>query len=56
VIKGWDEALPLMSKGERSQIFIPADKAYGKRGAPPVIPPDSDLIFDVELIQIKRRT
>ncbi|EQC33288.1 hypothetical protein SDRG_09269 [Saprolegnia diclina VS20] len=55
VIKGWDEGMILMSKGERSRLYIPAEKAYGRQGAPPVIPPNSDLIFDVELIQIKKQ-
>ncbi|OQS05900.1 FKBP-type peptidyl-prolyl cis-trans isomerase [Thraustotheca clavata] len=53
VIKGWDEGMILMSKGERARLYIPSEKAYGRQGAPPVIPPNADLIFDVELIQIK---
>ncbi|MCU7810592.1 MAG: FKBP-type peptidyl-prolyl cis-trans isomerase [Candidatus Thiodiazotropha sp. (ex Notomyrtea botanica)] len=53
VIEGWTEALQLMKQGDRWQLFIPPDLAYGDKGAPPRIPPHSSLIFDVELISIK---
>ncbi|KAM0263522.1 hypothetical protein ACHAQJ_001141 [Trichoderma viride] len=53
VIKGWDEAVITMKVGERARLDITSDFAYGPRGYPPVIPPSSDLIFDVHLIEIK---
>jgi FKBP-type peptidyl-prolyl cis-trans isomerase FkpA len=52
VIKGWDEGVVGMKKGGKRKLTIPADKAYGKAGHPPVIPPDSPLVFDVELVEI----
>ncbi|KAF0699073.1 Aste57867_10346 [Aphanomyces stellatus] len=55
VINGWEEGMLQMSKGEKALLFIPAAKGYGAMGAPPVIPPNSNLIFEVELLQIKRR-
>lgn len=52
VIKGWDEAVPQMSVGEKSVLTITPDYGYGERGFPPVIPANSTLIFEVELLKI----
>ncbi|MFV2060564.1 MAG: FKBP-type peptidyl-prolyl cis-trans isomerase [Gammaproteobacteria bacterium] len=52
VIKGWTEALQLMKPGDKWKLFIPADLAYGERGAGAKIGPGSTLIFDIELIKI----
>jgi FKBP-type peptidyl-prolyl cis-trans isomerase FklB len=53
VIKGWTEALQLMKKGSKYQLFVPATLAYGPRGAGQDIGPNETLIFEVELLDIK---
>lgn len=52
VIKGWVEALQLMSEGSMWRLFIPSELAYGKQGAGNMIGPNTTLIFDVELLAI----
>ncbi|MFT6267723.1 MAG: FKBP-type peptidyl-prolyl cis-trans isomerase FklB [Alphaproteobacteria bacterium] len=52
VIKGWTEALQLMSVGDKLRIYVPHDLAYGEQGAGAAIGPFSTLIFDVELLEI----
>jgi FKBP-type peptidyl-prolyl cis-trans isomerase len=52
VIKGWTDGVPGMKVGGTRRLIIPADQAYGSASPAPNIPPNSDLVFDIELIAI----
>ena len=53
VIQGWTDALQLMKEGDKWELIIPPHLGYGKKGVGNIIPPDSTLIFEVELLEIK---
>ena len=54
VIKGWDEGIALLSKGAKAKFFIPSKLGYGSSGSGGRIPPNSILIFEVELVDFKK--
>lgn len=54
IIPGWQEVLQLMTEGSTWEVVIPSNLAYGERGAPPSIPPNSALVFTIELIEVQQ--
>ena len=54
MIKGWSEALKMMPVGSKWEIYVPSDLAYGDEGYGDDIAPGSTLVFDVELLSIKK--
>ena len=54
VIAGWEQGLQGMKVGEKRKLTIPPDLGYGSRGAGAAIPPNATLVFDVELLEIRR--
>jgi peptidylprolyl isomerase len=53
VIKGWDQGVVLMSRGERSRMTVPPSLAYGSKGFPGLIGPDEVIIFEVQLLDVQ---
>jgi FKBP-type peptidyl-prolyl cis-trans isomerase len=53
VIKGWDEGLTYLKEGTKARFYIPSTLAYGPQQRPPVIGPNSILVFDIELVEVK---
>jgi peptidylprolyl isomerase len=52
VIKGWDEGVPGMKEGGKRKLIIPSELGYGAKGAGKSIPPNSELVFEVEVVKI----
>ncbi len=54
VIQGWDQIMQIMHAGDKWLLIVPPELAYGRRGSPPVIPSYATLVFDVEILGIKK--
>lgn len=55
VIKGWDQGMMGMKVGGKRRLFVPAHLAYGARQMGPLIKPNSDLVFEIELLDVRTR-
>lgn len=53
MVPGWDEALLLLKQGEKAKLFIPYQLAFGENGLNPIIPPKTDIIIDIEILEVK---
>ena len=53
LVAGLDDALPLMSKGELARVNVPPTRGFGARGFSPIVPPDSVLVYEVELLAVE---
>ena len=53
VIAGWEEGIPMLDEGSKATLFVPYKLAYGEAGSPPKIPEKADLVFYIEIINIK---
>jgi FKBP-type peptidyl-prolyl cis-trans isomerase len=54
VIEGWDQILQLMRPGDKWLVIVPPELAYGRRGSPPLIPSYATLVFEIEVLGIKK--
>jgi FKBP-type peptidyl-prolyl cis-trans isomerase FkpA len=53
LVKGWEEGLMLMKKGSKGRLIIPSSQGWGQQGSPPAIPANANVIFEIEVLDIK---